>query len=226
MPDQKLEIGATLRAMRVSFEENGALIARLTFAFAAITALATLLDITGPAGFAISFGITLLLGAGYGGMVTAVICLPGKSEEVAELWAVVKPLLARLIWVTLVTALAVLAGMALLIIPGLIVLTIWSVAGQVIVVERKGVFDSLGRSYQLVQKTAWQVFGFLISVTLIGVLLLLMTLLISAPLEGSVAGKVVSTFLGNLVVTPLLAIAAAELFNQLSRIESPLPSDR
>lgn len=220
MANEKLKINTALKATRASFDQNRAVIVRLSLGFAALSALASLLDVTGPAGLAVSFGVTLLLGAGFGGLITAVVCLPGETGEVPELWASVKPVLARLIWATLVIGVAVLAGVFLLIIPGLILLTIWSVASQTIVVEGKGVFDALGRSTRLVRHSAWQVFGFLVVIALLGLLLLALTVLIAAPLGDGAPGTLVGSFLGNLLTTPLLAIAAAVLYNQLVGIET------
>ena len=49
-------------------------------------------------------------------------------------------------------------GLVLLIIPGLILLTMWSVGAPAIVVERAGAFQAFGRSWHLVRGEAWSVF--------------------------------------------------------------------
>ena len=53
---------------------------------------------------------------------------------------------------------AIAIGFVLLIVPGLILLTIWSVAPPSVVVEDKGPFESLGRSRELVRGNGWNVF--------------------------------------------------------------------
>lgn len=219
MPQEKLQVGGALRAVRSAFDQHRPLILRLTIGFAALNAVATLLDLTGAAGLALSFGVTILLGAAYSGMVTALICLPGTSEGAAELWATVKPVLARLIWVTLVTAIALVLGLAALVIPGLVIVTIWSVAGQTVVVERRAVFDSLGRSFDLVKNSGMRVFGYLVVIALISLLLLGLALLVSAPLGTGVVGRLIGNFLSNLLSTPVLAIGSAVLYNQLIELE-------
>ena len=93
-------------------------------------ALEALVNLAGAAGLALSFGLLVLFGAIYGGMVTALLCIPGKTEGMGELWSVVRPVLARLIWVTLVTAACFFLGLLAFFIPGLIIITIWAVAGQ------------------------------------------------------------------------------------------------
>jgi hypothetical protein len=225
MSQAKLGVGNTLQAARVSFEENRSLIVRLTIAFSAVNAVSTLLDLAGPAGLAISLGITVLLGAAYGGMVTAMICLPGKTETPGEAWAAVRPVLARLIWVSLLTALAVLAGLFALIIPGLIILTLLSVAGQSVVVERIGVFDSFGRSFELVKKTAAQVFGYVVVLALLSLVMLGLAFLVALPLGTGPLGTAVGSFLSNLVSTPILAIGSAALYNQLTDLQKTGPEE-
>ena len=226
MSQAKLGVGNTIQAARVSFEENRPLIIRLTLAFAALNAISALLDLAGPAGLAISLGITILLGASYGGMIAAMICLPGKAEALGEPWAAVRPVLARLIWVSLLSALAVLAGLFALIVPGLIVLTLLSVAGQSVVVERISVIQSFGRSFTLVKDTAWQVFGYLLVLALLSLVLFGLALLISLPFGAGALGTVVSTFFSNLLSTPVLAIGSAALYNQLTDLQrNELPED-
>ena len=224
MPQPKFEIGNSLREMRVAFDANRQLIVRLTVAFAAMNAISALLDIAGPAGLAISLGITILLGAAYGGMITALICIPGTGGEGAGgLWSAVMPVLSRLILVTLITALAVLAGVSALIIPGMIIATFLAVAGQTVVVERRGVFESLGRSFELVQNNAWRVFGFLVVVGLLSVLLIGIALLISAPLGTGVPGQLLGNFLSNCLGTPVIAIGTAVLYTGLSDLKRQSP---
>ena len=215
----RFEVGKTLRATRVSFDDNRPLIVRLTVAFALVNAATAVLDVAGAAGLAVSFGIAILLGAAYGGMITALICLPGNTGGAGELWATVKPVLARLIWVTLITALATLLGLAMLIIPGLVVVTLLAVAGQAVVVERSPVFGALGRSFVLVQNHAFRVFGYLLVIGLLSLVMLGVALLVAAPFGTGLAGRVIVNFLSNLLSTPVLAIGTAVLYTQLATLE-------
>jgi uncharacterized membrane protein len=59
-------------------------------------------------------------------------------------------------------------GMVLLIIPGLILLTMWFVATPACVVERLGPFRSMGRSSQLTKGHRWKIFGLFIVLALGG----------------------------------------------------------
>ncbi len=219
MPNEKLEVRKALKAARTSFDENRDLIIRLTAAFAVLSGASALLDFADPAGEAISIGLTILIGASYGGIITAIICLPGKSARVADLWATVKPVLARLIWVTLLTGVLVVAGTFALIVPGLILITMLSVSGQAVVVERRKVLDSLSRSFNLVKGDGWSVFGFLLVIGLLTLLVTALVLLVAAPLGGGVLAGVLIAFLSGLLINPIFAIGSAALYNELIRVE-------
>lgn len=222
----KLQVGSTLKLALSTFEENRSLIVRLTILFAALNAISSLLDVAGAAGFAISFGLTILLGAAYNGLVTAALCLPGKPGEAGELWAAVRPVLARLIWVTLISAVLVVAGLFALLIPGLVIVTLLSVAGQTVVVERAGVFDALGRSFTLVKDHAWRVFGYLLVIGLLSLVLLTLALMVAIPLGESVIGTMAASFLSNLLSTPVLAVGSAILYNQLAGLQREAKTDQ
>jgi hypothetical protein len=58
-------------------------------------------------------------------------------------------------------------GFALIIVPGLVLLTFWSLIVPEIVIGRAGAFDSFGRSWRTVRGNAWNVFGVYILVFLI-----------------------------------------------------------
>lgn len=220
MPPAKLEVGNTLQAARAELSRNSRLIFQITVLFSILSGISTLIRLSDVAGFAISMGITILLGAIYGGMITALICIRrGRQSSMGELWTLVKPALARLIWVTLVAAIGILAGAFAFILPGLILGVFWSVSGQAVLVEKRGVFEALGRSFELVRGSAWPAFGFLAILALLSLLLLLLVFVVVTPLGTGVLGSAVSTTLSNLVSTPILAVGSAVLYNQLSELE-------
>jgi hypothetical protein len=77
--------------------------------------------------------------------------------------------------VGLVAGIGIAIGLVLLIVPGLVLLTIWWVAMPATVVERLGTFASLGRSLQLTRGFRWPIFGI---VLLFGVLTVLILFLL------------------------------------------------
>lgn len=219
MPEtQKLAISEVIQDMGSGLDRHRSLILRMTVVFAALNAATSLLNITGAAGTAVSAGVLLLLSAGYGGMITALLCLPQPGESAGELWAVVAPVLARIIWVTLITIVAVLAGLMILVVPGLILLTVFAVATQAVVVEHAGAFAALDRSFNLVRGNGLRVFLFILTLGLICLILISLTAIVAILLLGKgSASTAASAFLQNLIAGPLLAIGPAVLYNHLTR---------
>jgi hypothetical protein len=64
-----------------------------------------------------------------------------------------------LIGVAILVGLGVMLGFILLIVPGVILLLMWSVAAPAVVVERDGVFQALGRSRELTRGARWKILG-------------------------------------------------------------------
>ena len=69
--------------------------------------------------------------------------------------------------ILLIVTIAILIGSMLLVIPGLILMVIWSVVVPAAVVERRGVFGAFSRSMELINGNGWPVFALLIIVRLI-----------------------------------------------------------
>ena len=59
----------------------------------------------------------------------------------------------------LLAGICIALGFVLLIVPGLILLTIWAVIAPVIVIEQTGALDAFGRSRALARGHGWTVFG-------------------------------------------------------------------
>ncbi len=215
----QLMLGSVLEEMSGGFSRHRPLILRITLLFAILNAASNLLNVAGPAGAALSVGILLLLSVAYGGLITALLCVPGSATGggAGELWGLVAPLLARLIWVTLITIVAVIAGLMVLIVPGLILVTIFSVATQVVVAERTAALASLGRSVELVRGNGLRVFAFVLVLGVVCLLLIVLLGLLIIPVLGTgTAGTTLSAFLQNLIVGPILAIGPAALYNRLN----------
>lgn len=85
------------------------------------------------------------------------------KESVTAAFRVLLPLAALM----LLLAIAVIIGMVLLIVPGVMLYVMWSVASPSLVEERRGVFGSFGRSRELTKGARWRIFGILL-VILVG----------------------------------------------------------
>ncbi len=82
-------------------------------------------------------------------------------------------------------SLAVVVGLTLLIIPGIILLLMWWVYIPVVVVENEGIMGSFGRSSALTRGRRWHLLGLLLVIVLISIV-------ISSVLVGSVAAIIMT----------------------------------
>ena len=136
-----------------------------------------------------------------------------RDASARQLLQSVTPVLGQLILVGIVVGLGVLIGFILIIVPGLILLTLWSVSAPVVVLERPGGLRALGRSRELVRGNGWRVFGVVLVFFLL-VIVVGMTLGLLADALGTGAGIVVTVVVGVLTA-PLSALAAAVLYFEL-----------
>src|SRR4029078_4303749 len=82
-----------------------------------------------------------------------------RDHSTGELFRSVTPVLLPLVGLAIVAGIGIAIGCVLIIIPGLILLTIWAVAAPVMVIEHPGVFAALGRSRDLVRGYGWPAVG-------------------------------------------------------------------
>jgi hypothetical protein len=89
----------------------------------------------------------------------------GRADRgLGETYSAVWPRVPALIAASVIAAVAIGIGLLLLIVPGLYLLTIWSMIAAVIVLERKGAGESFSRSHELVRGNGWNVFGLIVIV--------------------------------------------------------------
>jgi hypothetical protein len=136
-----------------------------------------------------------------------------RDFSVGELLSHATPYLGTLILAGILAGIAVAIGLVLIIVPGLILLTIWAVISPSIVVEDKGVFEAFGRSRELVRGHGWQVFGAIVLTFLIIVVVGIVASLIGSAIGD--AGLVILTAIGNVIVAPVWALVASILFFDL-----------
>ncbi len=140
----------------------------------------------------------------------------GVSDTFAKVWPRVWPLLGA----SILAGLGVALGLVFLIVPGLILLTWWALIPPAIVLENKGVFESFGRSRELVRGNGWNVFGVLI-----------ITYLLSAVISGVIraiftalpdyVGTYIGDVIGGSIVAPFSALAITLMYFRLSGNETP-----
>lgn len=133
-----------------------------------------------------------------------------RDHSVGDLLRSVSPVFWPLVAVSILFGIGVGIGFVLLIIPGLILMVIWSVVAPVTVLERPGVFAAFGRSRELVRGNGWNVFGVIVLVFLAVVVVSIAAGLASAPL-GSV-GRALVQWAVNAALAPVTALSASVLY--------------
>jgi len=163
--------------------------------------------------------VSLVLSVLYEGMVVQLVrdVQDGRRDNtVGALFGSVSPVLLPLIAVSILAGLGIGIGFVLLIVPGLFLLTMWSVVAPVTVIERPGVFSAFGRSWALVRGNGWPVFG-----TVVLVFLLVIAASIAAALIGLVLGDVgraILSWIFDALTQPVAALTASVLYFTLLQL--------
>ena len=179
--------------------------------------IAALLAITGSLILAF-LGVLIGLGASflYTGYVVKLVqdVRDGKRDfTVGELFTHAAPYVVTLVLNGFLAGVAIAIGFVLLIVPGLILLTIWSVISPSIVVEDKGVIEAFGRSRELVRGNGWNVFGAIVLAFLIVFAVGIVASIIGAAIGD--AGRVILQPIANVLTAPVAALVSSILFFDL-----------
>ena len=170
------------------------------------------LVLPGAAGFALEV-LFLALAILYQGSVVELVqdVQDGRRDHsVADLVRSVEPVFWPLVGVSILAGLGIALGFILLIIPGLILMVIWSLVAPVTVLERPGVFAAFGRSRELVRGNGWHVFGVIVIV-----FLAVAVISLAAGLAASGLGSVGRAFVQwavNAALAPVTALSASVLY--------------
>lgn len=137
----------------------------------------------------------------------------GKRDfSIGELFRSVTPVVVPLFLAGLLAGILIAIGLVLLIIPGLILLTIFAVVAPVVVIERRSPVESLRRSRGLVRGNGWRVFGVIVVAFLIQAITGQILAAVVGAIDDGVVGLSLSTLLSSALVAPITAIAAALLY--------------
>lgn len=215
---QRLDVGGVIgRVWRIYVEQAPVLMPAAAVVFVIEGIGAALLIATGSvAAGLLAAVITIVAQVLFTGMVVELVAdvQDGRRDSSpGQLLRAVTPVLGQLVLVGLVAGIAIVVGFALLIVPGLILVTLWAVFVPVILIERAPGLSALGRSRELVRGNGWQVFGVLF---VLYILVSIVILLADAAAESASSGVgiVVHVVLGVLAA-PLNALAAAVLYFDL-----------
>ena len=141
-----------------------------------------------------------------------------RDYSAADLLRGALPFTFPLIVTGIFYGICVFVGLLLIIVPGLIFLTWFSLFAPAIVVERRGIFDSFNRSRELVRGNGWRVFGVLVVAFLIQAVIqnILGRIGINAD---SLALRTVLAIVGGVITAPIMALAVSVVYFQLREIK-------
>jgi uncharacterized membrane protein len=190
--------------------------------FVPIGVLSAVVASNGSLALAIVVGVISAIGqALYTGAVVEAVedMRDGRRDySVADLLRAAVPYIFPLIVTGLFYGICIAVGLILLIVPGLIFLTWFSLFAPAIVLEKRGIFDSFNRSRELVRGNGWRVFGVLVVAFLIQAVIqnILNRIGINAD---SLALRTVLAIVGSVLTAPIMALAVAVVYFQLRELK-------
>jgi hypothetical protein len=213
----RIDVGGVIRRVFEIYVDQAPVLmpaAAVVFVFTGI--VSALLVAASPALALVALVIGLVANTLFTGMVVELVAdvQDGRRDaSVGQLLQAVTPVVGQLLLVAIVAGIGVVVGFILLIVPGLILITVWSVAAPVVVLERPPGLGALARSRELVRGSGWQVFG-AIFVLVILVAVASGALDLAAESAGAGAGIVVRVVVGVLTA-PLYALGVSVLYFEL-----------
>jgi hypothetical protein len=135
--------------------------------------------------------------------------------SVGQTFSAAVPLIGPVAIAGILAGIAITIGLAIFIIPGLFLLTIWCLIVQTIVLEGASPFASFGRSWQLVRGHFWNVFGILFMVFLI---LLAVDIVLGFAFSALpyVLGHFLSSVIGGTLIAPFIAVVTTLMYFRLT----------
>jgi hypothetical protein len=135
----------------------------------------------------------------------------------------VLPRLNTLTLAGLLAALGITIGFLLLIVPGLILITLWLLIVPAIMLENRGVLESFGRSRQLVSGYGWNVFGVIVLTVLILIAVNIGLSIVAAAFDRRWLDLLLD-IASQTVTAPFVALAWTITYYELRAIKEPTPA--
>ncbi|HEV7937660.1 MAG TPA: YciC family protein [Solirubrobacteraceae bacterium] len=217
MSTEKIKPGEVVGSALEIYREQAGVLLPAAIAVFAIVAIGRLV-FTGGAVALVSL-VALVVGTFYQGMVVELVrdIQDGRRDSsVEQLFRSVAPVVLPLIGLSILLGIGVTIGFILIIIPGLFLITIWSVAAPSLVIERHGVFAAFGRSRELVRGHGWPVFGVILVVVALTIVVGLIVAIIASGL-GTV-GVAIAQWILDILLAPFTALISAVLYFSLRRL--------
>ena len=141
---------------------------------------------------------------------TTVETMSNRPSDVASSMSVAFGVFLPLILLSIILSVAYGIGLMLLVVPGLILMTLWAVAVPAFVAERTGIIGALSRSFELTEGQRWRIFALMV---LAFIAMMIAGLIIGMLSFGAMAGSqsyesFASFSLWSALLNAILAMAA------------------
>lgn len=224
-PADRISVGGVIsEAFSIYTQNAGALLGAAAAVFVIVGLASGLLQSAGGVILGLLAGIVRLVGyAIFIGFVVRLVqdVRDGRRDHsVGDLFSAATPTILPLIGFGILFGLGVGIGFILLIVPGLVLLTFWSVGAPAIVVERVGTVDAFGRSWRLVRGDAWSVFATLLVTLLIVIAIGFVLAAIATPIGDGEAATWIAAIVSSIITAPIYALVASVLYFDLGGGES------
>ena len=131
----------------------------------------------------------------------------------------VQPRLWSIVGAGILAGLGIALGFILLIVPGLVLLTWWSLIVPAIVLEGKPAMEAFGRSRELVRGNGWNVFGVIVLTILIVIAFSIVISLVLFWIPGDEFRSFVQSVVQNTLAYPFMALALTLMYFVLAAPE-------
>lgn len=221
--DRKLDTADTLSQVFSIYGSQAGVLLPVAFGLFLIAAVVSGLLAGSVVGVLIALAVSTVASTLYQGTVVELVSdvQDGRRDSsVGQLVRSATPFIWPLFAAGLLAGIGIAIGFVLLIVPGLILMTIWAVIAPVIVVERKGVFEAFGRSRELVRGNGWRVFGVILFVFLILMIAgVLLAVVAESVADDSDVAQIVADLIASTLTAPISALVASVLYFKLRRIK-------
>jgi hypothetical protein len=217
-PAKRISVGNVVNETFSIYGANiGPLIGSSILVFVVVGIVEGILQNAGGAALGILAGIVSLAAhALYTGFVVKLVedVRDGKRDQtMGDLFSAAAPAILSLIAFGILFAIGVFVGFVLVIVPGLILLTFWSVGAPAIVAEGAGPIEAFGRSWRLVRGSAWSVFGSLLLVLIIVIVIGFILVAIANPIGNGAI--LVANIIAGVITAPIFSLAISVMFFDL-----------
>jgi hypothetical protein len=220
-PAKRISVGEVISETFSIYGQNlGALLGSAIVVFIVVGTISGLLEAAG--GLILILLAAAVRIAGHALYIGFVVKLVEDTRDgrrdfgVGDLFSAASPFILPLIGFGVLYAIGVTIGFLLLIVPGLILITFWSVGAPAIVVEGIGPIDAFGRSWRLVRGNAWPVFGALLIVLLIVIGVGVVLGALATPIGDGEVATYIAAIISSALTAPIFAIAVTVLYYDLA----------